>query len=89
VIGSTKHSDRLMPGAFRERVHRQAGWVSPVLIVDGRIEGVWSHTTGPKRISVAVEPFVRQPSWVRKGAEAEAERLAAFRGGAMAFDWRT
>jgi hypothetical protein len=88
VIGSTKHSDRLMPGTFRELVHRQAGWVSPVLAVDGRIEGVWSHSTSPKGISVTVEPFVRQPAWVRKGADAEAERLAAFFGGELAFDWK-
>lgn len=88
VIGSTKHSDRLMPGDFRARVHRKAGWVSQVLVVDGRIEGVWSHTDTPKRTSVAVRPFVRQPAWVRKGAEAEAERLAAFLGGALAFAWR-
>jgi hypothetical protein len=88
VIGSTKHSDRLMPGDFRDRVHRQAGWVSPVLAVDGRIEGVWSHATTPKAVSVTVEPFTRQPGWVRKGAQAEAERLAAYLGGAFAFDWK-
>jgi uncharacterized protein YcaQ len=88
VIGSTKHSDRLMPGDFRDRVHRKAGWVSPVLTVDGRIEGVWSHRTAPKAVSVTVEPFTPQPAWVRKGAEAEAERLAPYLGGALAFDWR-
>jgi uncharacterized protein YcaQ len=88
VIGSTKHSDRLMPGGFRDRVHRQAGWVSPVLAVDGRIEGVWKHATTTKRVAVVVEPFARQPAWVRKGAEAEAARLAAFLGRPLSFDWQ-
>jgi len=88
VIGSTKHSAQLMPGDFRDRVHRQAGWVSPVLAVDGRLEGVWSHTTTAKAVSVTVEPFTRQPAWVREGAQAEAERLATFLGGALAFDWK-
>jgi uncharacterized protein YcaQ len=88
VIGSTKHSDRLMPGDFRDRVHRQAGWVSPVLAVDGRIEGVWSHSAASKRVSVTIEPFMRQPAWVRKGAEAEGERLATYLGGALTFDWK-
>jgi hypothetical protein len=87
VIGSTKHSARLMPGDHRERVHRQAGWVSPVLIVDGMLEGVWSWSrTGP-RVSVAIEPFRRQPAWVRRGAGAEAERLAAHLGADLDLTW--
>ena len=87
VIGSTAHSRALMPGEFRERVHRQAGWVSPVLSVDGRIEGVWKHTRSGKRVTVAIEPFVPQPKWVRKGAEAEAERLAGFLDAELSFAW--
>ena len=88
VIGTTKHSHELMPGvAFRDRVHRQAGWVSPVLLVDGRIEGVWSHLSKGKRLVLTIQPFRRQPAWVRKGAEAEAERLAAYLGGALELTW--
>jgi Winged helix DNA-binding domain len=87
VIGATSHSRELMPGAFRERVHRQAGWVSPVLLVDGRIEGVWSHARKDKRLAVGIEPFRKQPVWVRKGAEAEAERLAAFLGSSLDLTW--
>ena len=89
VISSTKHSARLMPDGFRDRVHRQAGWVSQVLAVDGRIEGVWKHATTAKRVAVTVEPFTRRPVWIRKGAEAEAERLAAFLGRPLSFEWRT
>jgi hypothetical protein len=87
VIGSTKHALDLMPGGFRDRVHRAAGWVSPVLAVDGRIEGVWSHERARGRIAISIEPFVRQPAWVRKGATEEAERLAAFLGRPLEFAW--
>ena len=87
VIGATKHSHELMPGAFRERVHRQAGWVSPVLVVDGLIEGVWNHAKKGKRLSVAIEPFRKQPAWVRKGAEAEAELLAGYLGAELELSW--
>jgi Winged helix DNA-binding domain len=87
VIGTTKHSHELMPGAFRDRVHRQAGWVSPVLLVDGMIEGVWSHAKKGKRASVAIEPFRKQPAWVRKGAEAEAELLAGYLDGELELTW--
>jgi hypothetical protein len=87
VIGSTKHVVDLMPGGFRDRVHRKAGWVSPVLAVDGRLEGIWSHERAGRRIAVTVEPFTKQPAWVRKGVAAEAERLAAFLGGSLELTW--
>jgi hypothetical protein len=87
VIGSTKHALDLMPGDFRDRVHRTAGWVSPVLAVDGRLEGVWSHERARGRLAVTIEPFVKQPAWVRTAAEAEAERLGTFLGGALDVTW--
>jgi hypothetical protein len=34
-----------------------------------------------------VEPFRAQPAWVREAGEREAERLAAFLGGALALEW--
>ncbi|HET9671814.1 MAG TPA: crosslink repair DNA glycosylase YcaQ family protein, partial [Actinomycetota bacterium] len=77
VIGSTKHSSRLMPGDHRGRIHRQAGWVSAVLTVDGMLEGVWSSQRKGPRVRLTIEPFRKQPGWVRRGAETEAERLAA------------
>jgi hypothetical protein len=87
VIGSTKHAVDLMPGAFRDRVHRAAGWVSPVLAIDGRIEGVWSHERARGRVAISIEPFAKQPAWVRTAAEAEAERLAAFLESAAEISW--
>ncbi len=87
VIGSTKHSAELMPGDFRDRVHRAAGWVSPVLAVDGRLEGVWRHERRGRRVIVGIEPFTAQPAWVRRAAEAEAERLAAFLRGDLELGW--
>ena len=87
VIGSTRHSIELMPGDFRARVHRQAGWVSPVLAVDGMLEGVWTWSRKGARVVVAIEPFRTQPRWVRRGAEAEAERLASFLSAELDLAW--
>jgi Winged helix DNA-binding domain len=87
VIGSTKHSVRLMPADHRARVHRQAGWVSPVLTVDGLLEGVWSWARKGTRLVVGIEPFRRQPAWVRRGAEAEAERLAGYLDADLDLTW--
>ena len=88
VIGSTASVERLLPrDGFRDRVHRQAGWVSPVVLVGGRIEGVWSHERKGARLLVEVEPFRRRSVRLREGVEAEAERLSAFLGGVLGLTW--
>jgi hypothetical protein len=87
VVAATRHAERLMPGPFRDRVYRPQGWLSPVLLVDGRMEGTWRHERRGRRLEVALAPFRPQPAGVREHAEAEAERLAAFLGGELALRW--
>ena len=87
VIGSTLHAARLLPGDFKDRVHRPQGWVSPVLLVDGRMDGVWRHERSGRRLTVTIEPFVAVPAWARRGAAQEAERLAAYLGGNLELVW--
>jgi winged helix DNA-binding protein len=78
---------RELPGEDRDRVYRKQGWISPVLLVDGRMDGVWSHERKGSRVVVSVEPFGRVPKWVRSGVEAEAARLAEFLGGSLELSW--
>jgi hypothetical protein len=66
-----------VPG-LRRRIFSPHGWVSPVILVDGRIAGVWTHTRRGGTLSVAIEPFAKLPAWARLQLEAEAARLAAF-----------
>jgi uncharacterized protein YcaQ len=87
IIGSTRHATKLMTGDFKARVHRPQGWVSPVLLVDGRIDGVWRHERKGKRVVVDIEPFAAVPKWVVREAEKEADSLAAFLGGSLELAW--
>ena len=87
VIAATRHAEQLMPGAFKARVHRPQGWISPVLLVGGRMAGVWRHERKGKRLLVGVEPFAPVPKWARAAAAAEAERLAGFLGGSLELTW--
>jgi hypothetical protein len=89
VVAASQHAEELMPGPFRERVWRPQGWLSPVLLVDGRMEGVWRHERKGDRLTVTVEPFTDLPAWVRRAAADEAERLAAFLGGGLDLRWST
>jgi hypothetical protein len=72
-----RRTDDLLPVAHHDRIYRTAGWVTPVVVIDGRVAGTWELASG-KRGGMDVQPF---GSW-RRGArgelEAEADRLAAF-----------
>ena len=89
VVGATLHAGALLPSEdLRARVYRAQGWLSPVLLVDGRMEGVWRFERKGRRIAVSIEPFRPQGAEVREAAEAEAERIAGFLGGELALAWQ-
>src|SRR5579864_1551317 len=87
VVGASRHAGHLLPGDLRQRVYRPQGWISPVLLVNGRMEGTWRHEIKGSRVEVVIEPFVKAPAWVRRGAEQEGERLAGFLGGSLQLSW--
>jgi hypothetical protein len=88
VVTATRHAERLMPGPFKARVYRPQGWLSPVLLVAGRMEGVWRQEAKGRRVQVIIEPFAGPlPARVRRAAEAEAERLAVVAGGQLELRW--
>ena len=83
VLGASYHATQILPPGLRGRVYRPQGWISPVLLVNGRMEGTWRHQMKGNRVEVKVEPFGQIGSWVRKGAGEDAERLAQFLGGSL------
>jgi hypothetical protein len=88
VVAASRYAEQLLPGVPRVRVYRPQGWVSPVLLVNGMMQGVWRHEIKGSRVEMVIEPFVKQPSWVRRAACEEAERLASFLGGALRLEWK-
>jgi len=89
VIGASRHADHLMTGGARNLIYRPQGWISPVLLVNGFIQGVWRHEIKGNRVEVTITPFTKIPSWVRVGAEEEAERLAEFLAGKLKLSWNS
>ncbi|MGH2699121.1 MAG: DNA glycosylase AlkZ-like family protein [Actinomycetota bacterium] len=88
VIGSTLQTTKLMTGDYKTRVHRPQGWVSPVVLVDGRIDGVWRQERKGRRLVVEIEPFAKLPKWVTRAVEQEAERVAAFAASSLELSWQ-
>ena len=87
VLGASRVEGLLDP-AHKPLVYRAQGWISPVLLVDGRIVGVWKHTQKSRRLLVEVEPFVRLQKWARAQVEAESECLSRFLGGELSLSIR-
>lgn len=88
VVAASHHAERLLPGDFRRRVYRPQGWISPVLLVNGLMQGTWRHEIKSSRVEVAIEPFIKPAAWVRRAAEQEAERLAEFFGCPLDLTWK-
>lgn len=45
TVGSLPQLDRVVTGPNKAKVSRPQGWISPTLVVDGRIDGVWEDGT--------------------------------------------
>jgi hypothetical protein len=80
VVAAPREGTPVLAAEQRPRVYRPQGWLSPVLLVDGRIEGVWKHERRAGTLTVAIEPFGDPGEQVRAAAEAEAQRLLAYVG---------
>jgi hypothetical protein len=87
VVAAPRDREAVLPEALKSRVYRAQGWLSPVLLVDGRMEGLWRHERKGERLIVEIEPFAEQPEWIRRATEEEGERLARFLGGELEFRW--
>ena len=72
--------DALVEPEFKARVSRTAGWISPVVLVDGRAVGVWKHKLRKGTMEITVEPFGKLPAARRRELAVDAERLAAALG---------
>ena len=80
VVAAPRGDSPVLAAEHKARVYRPQGWLSPVLLADGRIEGVWRHERKGRRLALQIEPFGDPGEAVRAGAAAEAARLAAYLG---------
>jgi Winged helix DNA-binding domain len=76
------HADKnhLVASSFYKRVYRNQGWISPVLLLDGRIAGVWTLSRAAKRLRIEVQPFEKLSRRLRPLLDEEAARLGALLG---------
>lgn len=68
--------EHFLDARFYKRVFRNQGWISPVVLVDGEIAGVWGHKLARTGIEIEAELFARVARGVREQIEIRAKELA-------------
>jgi hypothetical protein len=74
------HKDKghLVEARHYKRVYRPQGWLSPAVLVDGRVAGVWSYERKASRLALRIEPFRRLASEIREAVVREGQDLGRF-----------
>jgi hypothetical protein len=80
IAVSPRMDDLLPKPGLKPRVSRKSAWFTPIVLVDGRIDGVWEHKKNSKATTVNVEMWREPTAEVKREIEAEAERLGALLG---------
>lgn len=68
IVGAGQRG-QLIPKGHLKRVSRTSGWISPVLLIDGRVAGIWDHKREGDRLGITVEAFRPLSRIQRSGVE--------------------
>lgn len=78
TLGVGRNLEPLLPAAYKGLVYRPQGWISAVVLVDGRTGGVWEYKIRNSRTLVSVHMFSSPSASMRKAVETEVEWLGTF-----------
>jgi len=78
TIGVPRDCEPLLAQAYKRQVFNLQGWTFAVILVNGSIQGIWRYNTRRSQTVVKVNLFSSFTASIRKGIEAEAERLSDF-----------
>lgn len=70
--------DHLVEREHYKRVYRNQGWITPVVLWNGRVIGTWSTSRRGKELSVEFEPFEKQSKTVHSKVSQEIAGLESF-----------
>jgi hypothetical protein len=75
-----KEREHLMDKQHFPKIYRPQGWVSPVVLVDGRVAGVWNYKQEKNRLMISVDNFASFPRPVLTRLHEEAQHVGSFLG---------
>ncbi len=77
LLGHDERSHLVDPVHYA-RVYKAAGWLAPVVLVDGRVAGTWSYERAARKLEVEVKLFTSSAKELRPKIEEEAHELSRF-----------
>jgi hypothetical protein len=75
-----KEREHLVAAARQSNVYRAQGWIAPVVLVNGRVAGVWKTTLEKNHLAVRVTKFEPISRPIAAGIREEAVKLGRFLG---------
>jgi uncharacterized protein YcaQ len=75
-----KEREHLAAHGHRLKIYRAQGWISPVVLVDGRVVAVWEHTRERDRLYLRVTKFGSIARRIAARITEEAQSLGRFLG---------
>jgi len=87
VLAPRSHRAHTWPEGLHARISRPAGWITPVLVVDGHIAGVWALDRRGRSVRIDVEAFAPVPKAIRAAAEAHARAYETLLGAPVEVAW--
>jgi hypothetical protein len=75
-----KEREHLAAQEHHPKIYRAQGWISPVVLVDGRVVAVWEYTRERDRLHLKVTKFGAIARRIVSRIAAEAQDLGRFLG---------
>jgi hypothetical protein len=75
-----KHRERFIPDAFSKRVHRPAGHVEAVYLLNGKVSGTWRKKDKGATVLFQIEPFYPHTKKEKHSLSKQFEALSEFIG---------
>lgn len=83
-----RFKEHFLKPQFYKRVYRNQGWISPVVLINGEIAGVWSYKLSRKTLAIETELFARIDSRTRNQIKDRAGELADLFQSPLAFSFK-
>ena len=78
-----RNKDHIVDKLYYKQVYRKAGWLSPVVLINGRVMATWRYEHHGRRLFVTVTPFDNISRSHRDSIEQEVKDLGRFLGSAF------
>lgn len=73
-----REKDHLLPARHYKKVYRNQGWISSVVLLDGKVAATWAYKLKGTKLQIVVQPFASLGRAVREEICLESARLAEY-----------